>query len=145
VITPQTEADDSAFGFGAAALAMRSFLPVLDNRRVRLRRHPFRYGSFLLWCVFRASTQFNPASAVVAVLHGHTVVEALAFGIAAFPRMPGDIAMVTVAHRFLQRIYFRDRNFEFFGKLWVTRQQPKQVPSSPCRLTFCVNERAAKD
>jgi hypothetical protein len=96
VIAPQTEADDSAFGFGAAAFATGPFAPPLDERRVGLRRHRFRYTPLLLGLVLFANAKLDGAFAVVVSLHGKT---ADAFAVlAALPVVPGLIAVVTVAH-----------------------------------------------
>src|ERR1700675_267634 len=97
VIAPQTEGDDSAFGFGAAASTTRPLLQPLDERRVGLGSHGFRNTPFLLGCVFAgASAKFDGAFAVVISLHGKTT-DALAVS-GALPIVPGEITIMTVAH-----------------------------------------------
>lgn len=88
VVTVEAPAGHIAqFDLGASAFAMRAcrqpLAPLLDGLGIGLGRHRFRYRSCLLPCVLGAGAQLNPASAVVAVLHGHIVVEAHAF-----PRLP---------------------------------------------------------
>ncbi|HYA42382.1 MAG TPA: hypothetical protein VEF34_13835 [Syntrophobacteraceae bacterium] len=109
------------FGLGTSTSAVRSVPPLLDGRRVRFGSHRFRDASCRLSFMARASSEFDPACAVVAILHGHPVIKALAVGIAAFPAMPSEIAVVSVAHRFLQRIDLRHRNFQFLGDFWMSR------------------------
>jgi hypothetical protein len=93
----EAPADDFAqFGFGAAAFAMRSVLPPLDQRRVGLGSHRFSNAPLLLGCVLGTSAKLDGASAMVVSLHGDSA-DALAVSLA-LPVMPGLIAVVTMAH-----------------------------------------------
>jgi hypothetical protein len=96
VIAPETEADDSCFGFGATALATGAFMPFLDERRVGLGSYRFSNTPFLLGCVLCASAKFDGTLAVVVSLHGETADAFAIFG--ALPVMPGEIAVVSMVH-----------------------------------------------
>lgn len=96
---PHAETEDvPQFGVGASALAVRSLQPFLDGKGAGPRGLCFSHAPLLLGLVLGAGAEFDPASAVVAVLHGDSVVEAHALGIGAFPVVPREIAIVAVAH-----------------------------------------------
>jgi len=90
-------ADDFVqFGFAAVALATGPLPPFLDERGVRLRRHCLLYAPLLLIRMLGTRTKFDWAIAVVVSFHGQTTA---AFAVpTALPVVPGEIAIMAVAH-----------------------------------------------
>jgi len=97
VVAVKAPPDDVAqFGFGASAGAVEPLLPLLYERRVGIGRHSLRNTPFLLGSVLGAGAKLDTAFAVVISLHGDTA-DALAVS-GALPVVPGEIAVVTMAH-----------------------------------------------
>ena len=97
VVAPQAEAHDlHCLGFSATALAVGAFVPPLGGLRLGLARPRLSYGQLLLGCMLGAGAKLDRALAVVVTLHGKTTKAFTVF--AASPVMPGEIAIMTVAH-----------------------------------------------
>lgn len=95
VVAVQAEADNPAlFGFGAAALAVGPFLPLLNQRSVGLRRHRLRNAPCRLSFMLGAGSKLNGTFAVVVILH-EAPANALAV-LAAQPVVPAKITKMTM-------------------------------------------------
>ena len=71
-------------------------MPSLDERRLGFGSNRFRYATYSLGFMLRASTKLDWTIAVIVRLHHET---AAAFAVpTALPVVPGEIAVVTVAH-----------------------------------------------
>ena len=69
---------------------------LLHERTVRFGRHRFRHPSFLFGCVLGTRAKFDRAIAVVVSFHRQTADTVAVF--AALPIVPGEIAIMAVAH-----------------------------------------------
>jgi hypothetical protein len=97
VVAMEAPADDLArFGFDTSAFAMGALPQPLGKRSVRFGRHRFCNAPLLLGCVLGARTKLDWAIAVVVSFHGQTTA---AFAVpTALPVVPGEIAIMAVAH-----------------------------------------------